>query len=180
MKHLALPLGLTGMLALGGCATPTTEIRTKTEIQAPVSVVWDVLRDFDRYPEWNPYHVKVSVLEDRDAGTLRLRDKIHVFIQKPDGHALDLKARIRVLDDGERLYWGGGVKGVFHGEHRFVLTALGPDRTRLDHDEDFSGFALPFVPLGPEAIERGYVLMNEALKARAEKIHRARSGMAAN
>ena len=31
------------------------ELRTETEIDAPVERVWQVLMDFDSYPRWNPF-----------------------------------------------------------------------------------------------------------------------------
>lgn len=35
---------------------PATLVRSATvEIAAPSAVVWDVLTDLDRYPEWNPF-----------------------------------------------------------------------------------------------------------------------------
>lgn len=35
---------------------PTTLVRSVTvEIGAPCEVVWDVLTDLDRYPQWNPF-----------------------------------------------------------------------------------------------------------------------------
>ena len=36
------------------------EIQTITEIVAPAGVIWDILVDFEHYPEWNPftYHVE--------------------------------------------------------------------------------------------------------------------------
>ncbi|MFC6521032.1 SRPBCC family protein [Undibacterium arcticum] len=32
----------------------------KVQINAPASLVWDVLVDLDNYPQWNPYTVKVA------------------------------------------------------------------------------------------------------------------------
>ena len=51
-------LGLSCLCAASACTT-TKSIDTAIEIDAPPCAVYDVLADFDRYPEWNPYHVRV-------------------------------------------------------------------------------------------------------------------------
>lgn len=70
------------------------------------------------------------------------------------------------IDPPRELAWGGGIRGIFFGEHVFRLESGGEGVTRLIHEETFSGFAVPFVSL--DAIEDGYRGMNVALKARVE------------
>ena len=41
---------------------PDAIVRSVTvQIAAPAQAVWDVLVDFDRYSEWNPFCVEASV-----------------------------------------------------------------------------------------------------------------------
>ena len=35
-------------------------ISTEIDIAAPPNEVWAVLTDYERYPEWNPFMVKLS------------------------------------------------------------------------------------------------------------------------
>jgi hypothetical protein len=42
-------------------------------INASAATVWSVLIDFASYPEWNPFHRKVEVVEQLDVGTCALR-----------------------------------------------------------------------------------------------------------
>jgi hypothetical protein len=170
------------LLVLSGCSLLKTEIRTEITIEAPLAIVWDVLADFNHYPQWNPYHVKVLFLEEPADGQpsenpapyrlIRKGEKLHVYIHKPNGKKLDLKVKVRELVTRHRLYWGGGIPGIFAGEHRFILEELSATSTLLRHDEDFQGLALPFVPLEPEYIEQGYRLMNQKAKERAEAVYR--------
>ncbi len=51
-------------------------VETMVEIAAPVARVWDVLADFDSYPEWNPFIKSIT-------GQLACREKLSVFIQPP-------------------------------------------------------------------------------------------------
>ncbi|MCB2205838.1 SRPBCC domain-containing protein [bacterium] len=146
------------------------EIRTDIVIRAPKHIVWNILSDFDNYSDWNPYHVRVERLAHRANSTnIEQHDRIQVFIHKPNGDSLDLEAEITRLDPGLALYWGEGLPGIFSGEHRFILEEIDSVTTRVRHDEDFWGLALPVVPLGAEYIEQGYNEMNIALKHIAEQ-----------
>jgi hypothetical protein len=70
----------------------------------------------------------------------------------------------------KELTWGGGLKGIFWGEHVFQLEPKIGGKTRLIHNEDFSGIAVGFSDLPTDLLTKGYVHTNEALKARAEAL----------
>ncbi|OBB23063.1 polyketide cyclase [Mycolicibacterium peregrinum] len=55
---------------------PSTLVRSITvEIDAPASVVWQVLTDLDKYPQWNPFCISaVSTLEMGAAVEMVLAD----------------------------------------------------------------------------------------------------------
>lgn len=136
------------------------EIDTQVTIAASADAIWTILTDFGRYPDWNPYHVRVE-------GRAAPGAKLIVHIEKPNGTSLSVRPRVMQIVPRRSLVWGGGLRGVFHGEHRFDLTPLGPTCTRLSHSEVFSGLFVRAAAL--DAIEPGYRQMNAALKARAEK-----------
>ena len=151
---------ITGLLLLGGCSSlPSKHIYTEIEIDAPPSKVWGILADNKRYPEWNPYHVSVE-------GRMAVGEKLAVEIHKPNGERVSIEPHVMRIDPLRELTWGGGVHGIFHGEHVFLLNPTRNGGTRLVQQEDFVGLAIPFAAL--DAIEEGYVLMNKALKKRAE------------
>ena len=54
---------------------PNAIVRSITvQIGAPAQVVWDVLVDFDRYSEWNPFCVEASgVLEVGEPLSMKLK-----------------------------------------------------------------------------------------------------------
>jgi hypothetical protein len=68
-----------------------------------------------------------------------------------------------------RLAWTGSlaIPGLFRGEHEFIIEEQGPNKTIFYQNEKMSGIIIPFFDFKPEAA--GFVLMNEALKKRAEK-----------
>ncbi|MEX5565639.1 SRPBCC domain-containing protein [Pseudophaeobacter sp. 1A16562] len=133
------------------------EINTSIDIPAPADVIWDILADTDAYPEWNPYHVRVE-------GEMKIGQNLAVHVEKPNGTAVTVNPRLMEYDRGKSLVWGGGPVGIFRGVHRFDLESLSPTCARLHHTEVFSGLFISFAEL--DAIEPGYVLMNEALKER--------------
>ena len=60
------PLMLTTAILIGAGSTVAAtgrnriDIDTEITIAAPVAKVWAALTDLAKYPEWNPYHVRVE------------------------------------------------------------------------------------------------------------------------
>jgi hypothetical protein len=133
-------------------------IHTEIDIAAPTEVVWATLADLAAYPEWNPYHVKVD-------GDLSVGSRLVVHLHKPNGDDLTIKPHVMRITPGRELTWGGGIRGVFFGEHQFLLEPVGT-ATHLVHRETFSGLAVRYARL--DAIEEGYEGMNQALEERVE------------
>ncbi|BDS15460.1 SRPBCC domain-containing protein [Aureispira anguillae] len=106
---------------------------TQTIINAPISKVWAILTDFDRYPEWNPLVGKVW-------GTVK-EGRI-VF-----AHILPLKnvfpIQIISLKKQQKIVWKGTLlnASIMMGEHYYELKDLGNNQTELQHGERFSGWA---------------------------------------
>ena len=150
---------LASLLASGCAALPSKHVYTEIEIEAPASRVWEILADNESYPEWNPYHVSVR-------GELEAGRKLEVVLHKPNGERVEIEPRVMRVVPMRELTWGGGVAGIFYGEHVFALEEIDAADTRLVHKEDFVGIAVPFASL--DAIEDGYRQMNRALKIRAE------------
>ncbi len=156
---------LLGMLmAVSGCSMiPNKHIYTEIDILAPPRTIWEILIDNEKYPEWNPYHVKVE-------GRLIVGEKLFVEIHKPNGENVEIEPHVMRMIPLEELTWGGGIRGIFFGKHVFLLKRIDDRLTKLVHKEDFSGLVIPFASL--DAIEEGYNLMNRALKIRAESIEK--------
>lgn len=165
MKNAHNILSLSGLLGLlltlSGCGQ--VEVRTSIEIEAPRERVYATLADFETYPDWNPYHVKVE-------GDAREGAQLAVKVIRPDGKEINIPPHLLRLKPNEEITWGGGIKGIFYGEHVMRLEELPNQRTRLIHNEDFSGLAIPFADLPPEVLTEGYESMNMALKRHVESL----------
>ena len=163
MKHL---LSLVILASLSGCTNtrePVIQIRTEIVIDAPPSEVFAVLADFEQYPNWNPYHR--SVLGEFVEGA-----PLQIHIVRPDGEEVDVPPHMRTIAPDREITWGGGVKGVFYGEHRFLLEPHSAGGTHLQHDEDFWGLAVRFSNISEAVLTQGYEGMNQALKSHVETL----------
>lgn len=131
------------------------EIVTHLHVDAPAAAVWEVLADFERYPDWNPMMVRMIGRPERGAWL-----RLHVDVR---GSIRRLPARVLVADPGEELRWGGGVPGLLWIEHYVCLSPDG-DRTRVVHGERFTGLLGPI--LGRAMRPEIYEAMNQALAQR--------------
>ncbi|MEM8634541.1 MAG: SRPBCC domain-containing protein [Pseudomonadota bacterium] len=149
-------------LCMAGACTTTKSIDTAIAIDAKPCAVYDVLADFDHYPDWNPYHIDV-------AGALEVGAQLKVRVSRPDGKVIDVPhVRVLEVERCRTLVWGGGVSGVFRGEHRFDLVPGPNNITQLSHTERFQGLFIGFADLPVDVLTQGYETMNEALKVHIE------------
>jgi hypothetical protein len=140
------------------------EINTTIEINAPANTVWDVLTDFSRYGEWNPFIRSIH-------GKAEQGEQLEILIQPPGGTGMTFRPLILVLQPEAELRWLGRLilPGIFDGEHQFQLKPIGESRTRLIHRETFSGLLAPLLWRNLDTQTRqGFEAMNHALKQRAE------------
>ena len=137
-------------------------IQTSIEIAAPPSRVWEILTDFPRQSDWNPFITSIS-------GPLVIGEKLTVRIEPAGKGAMTFNPTVLIVEPGRELRWKGKVliSGLFDGEHHFRLerSARG---TRFEQGEKFTGVLVPVLNgvFGPT--ERGFNAMNEQLKRRAE------------
>jgi len=156
-KTMRIIIMLLTVVSLVGCSSPIS-IRSQIDIEAPIELVFSTLLDFESYPEWNPYHKRVVGRPELGAG-------LEVTVQRPDGQIIEVPAvHIIRLRDNAEITWGGGIRGVFYGEHVFELQKLDSNKTRLKHNEDFEGIFIGFADLPADVLTQGYEQMNEALK----------------
>lgn len=135
---------------------------TEIVIAAPAKAVWDVLTDFARYAEWNPFIVEA-------AGEAWVGSRLTLRMQPVGGRAMTMRPTVVEAVAGEKLRWRGrlGVRGLFDAEHSFLLEERSTS-TRLVQCEVFSGV---LVPLFGRSLNRrtlpAFRLMNAALEQRA-------------
>jgi len=138
-------------------------IETDIEINASASQVWALLTDFARMPSWNPFIKSIS-------GNLAQGARLSVRIVPPGSAGMNFKPTILTVRPERELRWLGHlfVPGIFDGEHYFLLTPIGENRTRFTQSEKFSGFLVGLLGSTLAATSAGFKAMNTALKQQAE------------
>ncbi|WP_396189282.1 SRPBCC family protein [Flavobacterium sp.] len=140
------------------------KIETKIVINAPIDFVWNALMDFENHPNWNPFIKHIS-------GNTSKNSKLQVHIS-PDGNKL-FKFNPVVISNQPpfEFKWLGKflVKGLFDGEHYFMLNKMNEKETLLTHGENFSGIFIYLSSNMLKDTEKGFEKMNIALKKYCER-----------
>lgn len=147
----------------------TRSIRSAIEIRAPLDGVWRILTDFAAYPEWNPHVRRVLGVPHEGA-------RITIHTQPPGGRTVVMRPMITTWAPPQEMRWRATFvsRRLFSGEHGFRLDAIADGRVRFSQDETFSGLLVPlYSRLRLDATRRGFELVNEALRERAEAGHAA-------
>ncbi|MFT4980242.1 MAG: hypothetical protein ACI9UR_000071 [Bacteroidia bacterium] len=142
-------------------------LETRIRINASVENVWNVFSDFQSYPEWNPFVIKID--GKGEVGQYLTNDI------KMEGSAVQtFKPLVLVRDENKEFRWKGKlfVTGLFDGEHYFQLKSISENETEFIHGEIFSGVLVALVmSLIGEKTKAGFEAMNTALKNRVENLN---------
>lgn len=135
------------------------KVEQETTIAAPASVVWSILSDVERWPEWTASMTSLRLLD----GELRVGARVEV-VQPKLPKAVWTVSR---LDEGGRFDWTADSPGVStFAYHAVEPTATGA-RAKLGFDQTGPLAGLFGLLLGK--LSRSYVAMEMAgLKERAE------------
>ena len=141
------------------------EVSTEIVIEAPVEQVWQILTDFAKFPEWNPFIRQMS-------GEVRTGAKLEVRLKPPGGRAMSFKPKMVNVETSREIRWLGRllIPGLFTGEHSFAIEALDEKAVRFVQHEKFTGLLVPFMSKSLDRdTKSGFEAMNRALKERAER-----------
>ncbi len=136
------------------------KIKTEILINAPIKEIWSVLMDFKNYANWNPF-IKFIALNNND---------LEVIVKPVNSKEMTFKPKIITNNENSEFRWKGKllVKGLFDGEHFFILQKIDETSTKFTHGENFSGLLIPLFKKTLENTKNGFILMNNALKQKCE------------
>lgn len=138
-------------------------IRTEIIINAPRELVWDLLTDFNAYPQWNPFLISVE-------GVLVQDGRLNCVIQGASGK-MNFSPVIKKIRRCSYFSWKGKLlfPGLFDGYHYFKIEEQGPGTVKFIQGERFSGLLSRFILKKiKDQTTAGFNRMNLSLKELAE------------
>ncbi|NRA35427.1 MAG: SRPBCC domain-containing protein [Polyangiaceae bacterium] len=135
---------------------------TEIEIQASPEIVWGLLNDPAKWPEWNSILVS---LEGTPSVGAQVQLAIHVA-----GCLTKAKVKILEYEANAAMGWQGGLPGLIAGKHGFRIEKLSNGTVSFVHYEHFSGLLVPLLGKALSRIEPDYHRFNQELKTAAETV----------
>ena len=101
-------------------------IKSEIIIDAPSEEVWKVLMNHEAYPEWNPFIKKIT-------GSTKPGDYLETTLQTEGNDPMNFKPLVLKNQFSQEFRWKGklGIKGIFDGEHYFILEEITPNQTQV-------------------------------------------------
>ena len=141
------------------------EIKTEINIKATSEKIWEILTNFNEYPNWNPFIKYIK-------GNVAIGQKINVLIAPPAAKEMMFKPKVLSFVKNKELSWIGHLLffGLFDGKHKFELVNNKNGTTTFIQSEVFKGLLVPFFKKQlNNATKNGFINMNSKLKELAEK-----------
>ncbi len=135
-------------------------IQTAIEINTSAEKVYAHMADFDHYNQWSPFIKSIH-------GNLEKNEVLRVLIQPQGKSAMEFKPTLLNVEQNKEIRWLGklGFKGIFDGEHYFILEKINHNKTRLIHGESFKGVLVPMLwSMIKHSTKMGFKAHNSALK----------------
>lgn len=148
---------------IGSRTEPVYTIESEIILPADAALSWEVLTDFAKYPEWNPYIPRIE-------GPFAEGEKLSFTVVDANFEApLDLQAELGEIAQNEHFHWSGMLlmPGLHDTLHGFILLDRGDGTTQLRHYEEFRGILPRVLPDRERRIAKtkaSFQKMNEALK----------------
>lgn len=141
------------------------EIRTEIDINASAKKIWEVLTDFNNYPQWNPFIYQIS-------GVPAVGTKLRISIRTTKGKSRNYHPRVTRIEPYHEMHWYGEsvIPGMFNGERIFILEPLKTNYVHFIHMEIFTGFLVSLIgDRLDKDVYQNFVNMNNALKEKVEQ-----------
>ncbi|MFZ3113948.1 SRPBCC family protein [Methanothrix sp.] len=151
------------MLVAANTSITQRTIQTEVTINATASKVWQVLTDFEAYPQWNPFIRQID-------GAIQPGQQLIIELNL-SGRTMTINPTVLVMQPERELRWLGrfSIPGIFDGEHSLNIEPLGANRVRFIQSETFRGILVPFSGAILNDTEQSFQEMNQALREHAEQ-----------
>jgi hypothetical protein len=144
-----------------------TKIEHRVGVQAPASVVWDIVHDIERWSEWNPLYPEVS-------GRIAFGETLKLKLALPDQAERELLATVMDWTPNEALHWRTSHLGGLMRTVRYLeIETMTETGCIFSNGEVFSGLLSGSVvrQLRP-SLKQGFAALGEAVRDRAQALWR--------
>lgn len=144
-------------------------IENRTGVAAPAEVIWEILIDLPRWPEWNPLYASAS-------GEVKIGSPWALALKLP-GRPVEVQ-RPKVLDWAPNDHIHLQTKTFFIATLRYLeIEELSKEGCIFSNGERFQGMLAGAI-IRPFArdLRKGFDAMGEAMKVRAEALWQSRGG----
>lgn len=155
----------------GQAGSGPPKIEHRIGVQAPASVLWEIIADLPAWSQWNTLYPEAE-------GEIRIGAPLNLRLALPGQPERMIQPVILDWVPQEQLHWRLSALGGLVTSVRFIeIEAMGPQNAILSNGEIFGGL-LGGVVAGRmrKSIRRGFTEMGEALAARAEARWREQGG----
>lgn len=138
-------------------------IEHRVGIQAPAEFIWAVIHDLASWESWNPTYTKAR-------GDIRIGGALEMTLELPGQAPQQIRPVVLDWVPNEQLHWKLTMLGGLVKTTRYIeIEQLAEASCIVSNGEFFAGLMGPtVVRRAGGSVRRGFVAMNEALKARAE------------
>ena len=143
-------------------------IEKTLEIKAPAAVVWEVITDVDKYPEWNPFQIEFRT-SFKPGDLIDMKVKLFAKTQPQ-------REFVKEYVEGRRfVYCMKPVPGTLSSLRSQEVEALGPELTRYHSHFHLAGWMQPVVALLlGSRLQAGFAGAVAGLQARSEALWKQR------
>lgn len=141
----------------------TMKVEHRIGVQAPASVVWDIVYDLDRWPEWNPLYPRAS-------GAIRYGETIKLQLALPGQAERELVATVLDWSPNEAIHWRTSLlAGLVRTVRYLEIETMSDTGCIFSNGEIFRGLLGPRVARSLRAsLKQGFEALGEAVRDRAE------------
>lgn len=140
-------------------------------IAAPAELVWEVLTDFARYGEWNEFCPSIDA-ELKIGSPVKMQVDLGMGLQEQVEY-------ITCIEPPRMITWSmeNNPGDPVHADRSQVVTPIDASSCTYVTYDEFSGEAVePMVEAMGQAVEDGFNVCAQGVKAQAERLYAARSG----
>ncbi|MDG2051131.1 MAG: SRPBCC domain-containing protein [Myxococcota bacterium] len=140
------------------------EIEESCEVMASASVLWQVITDFDRYPEWNPFVISCAA-DLQEGQTINMKVQLFKHFAQPQ------REIILEVNPGRSFRYGlpSNRLGALASCRSHEVQPRGAQRSHYRSHFQLQGWLAPLTQaLLGRRLEHGFRSMTQALVAHAE------------